>query len=138
MSIEIPQVDIKKVYEKVKNIDVYEIMLAEILDHANWLVREYTKECREDAEKRSRGDQEIFNALYVSCLYETKEQVKRELLEHINKVIDSARTLFFFYYGLKSPPGEDRFYKIVDQIVKETLRRFYPYDILIYEIPQSH
>jgi len=129
---------IEKVRKLVESIDLYELMLVEILDYADWLVREYTRDCKEYAEKKSRKNHDLFNALYITCLYQSKNQLKEELTQHVDRVVESAITLFGVYYNFQLPRGEEEFYKTVDKIVKEALTKFYPYEILIYENTQSN
>jgi hypothetical protein len=116
MSIVIPQVDIKKVYEKVKNIDVYELMLLSIQDHADWLVTEYTKMCMES----TKDPQE-----FKECLYEVKGEVEKSLYMYIHDIYENTIMLFGIFYNYQLPENHE-FNRKIEEIVQETLRRLSP------------
>jgi len=85
---------VQRVKELLKNIDVYELMLAEIEDYAMWLLNDIMNECREYANAKSRGNEKYFNIYINECLYEGKDYFKKNFVNHVNEVYDSAKTLF--------------------------------------------
>lgn len=131
MSIQILLEQTKNKLEKqVRGLDVFELMLLEILDFAHWAVTEYRRICREEAEKKSRGDQEDFNIFYNNCLHQTKGEVKHLIEKHIYQVQQAGELLFEIFYNYEFPPEKLReFYLRANEIVKQALNEYYPYEI---------
>jgi hypothetical protein len=123
MTANIPLV-VKKLYKKVKDIDVYELMLLSIRDHADWLVTEYRRICREEAKAKSRGEADYYT-LFTQCLYESTEEVKKMLYTYIHDVYESVVRLFGVFYNYELPENPE-FNRKVEEIVWETLRALTP------------
>jgi hypothetical protein len=121
-----------KLKEQLKNVDLFEIMLLEILDFTDVLITDYTRWCREEAEKKARGHQELFNIKYVTCLSETKDELKRSILLHAEHVEQAGDLLFKIFYDYEFPPEKlQEFWLKVNEIIKQALNEYYPYEIPI-------
>jgi hypothetical protein len=125
MTAKIPLVVKKELYEKVKDLDIYELMLLSIRDHADWLVTEYTRICREEAKAKSRESKADYSTLFTQCLYESREEVEKLLYAYIYDVYEAAITLFGVFYNYRLPENPE-FNRKVEEIVRETLSLFTP------------
>jgi hypothetical protein len=129
MSIQVLLKETKnKLENQVKSINIYDLMILELLDHADWLVTEFTKICREKAEEKANRDKDAFNYLFKTCLYETKDWIRQELEKRVKRIADSAILLFtkFYNYELRYNLGE--FYTKAKEIINEAVKQFYPYE----------
>jgi hypothetical protein len=121
---------LQKIKEQLKSIDVYELMLVEIEDYANWLVNDIMNECREYAEEKARGDKGYFNIYFNTCLHKGRQYLKEDLVKHAGEVYESAKTLFGAFIEFK-PEKDDELLVKVDEIIQNALKKLYPYEILI-------
>jgi flagellar motor switch/type III secretory pathway protein FliN len=120
-----------KLIDQVKNLNIYDLMLLNIIDDADWLVTEFTKMCREDVEKKNPRTLEEYQFLLNQCLYETKPEVKKLLEMSIGSIIQSAEELFeiFFNYQLTDLiSANEEFHRKINEIKREALKMYYPYD----------
>jgi hypothetical protein len=119
-----------KLENQLKNIDVFEIMLLEVLDYADWIVTEFKKICREEAEKKARGDQDAFNIFFNHCLYKTKDEIRENMVKHIFAVQQAGELLFEIFYNYDFPAEKEKeFLMKANEIVKQALNEYYPYEI---------
>jgi len=90
---------IKKLEDKVKSIDLVEIMALEVLDYADFLVSE--------------------------CIHNNEEALAEWIYQHANKVLDSADRLFAKFYNYWLPEEVvDKFFEKVDKIVEKMVKKF--------------
>jgi hypothetical protein len=106
----------KDLYQKVRELDLYELMLLSIQDHADWLITEYTKMCMESA----KDIQE-----FKECLNEIRGEVEKSLYMFIHDIYENTIMLFGIFYNYQLPVNSE-FNRKVEEIVQETLRRLSP------------
>jgi dihydroxyacetone kinase-like predicted kinase len=128
----VEKVSIQRLIEQVKKLDLYEIMLLNIRDHADWVITEFTRICREEAEEKSRGNIDDYVTLFNQCLYESRDEVKKMLYSFVHNLIEATNMLFGIFYNYDLPPATERekeeFYRKIDEIIQDALRRYYPYE----------
>jgi hypothetical protein len=118
-----------KLREQVEKLDLYGIMILQVLDFADWLVEDYAKWCREEAEKKSREKpylgKSYFSKLFANCIYDTAKEVEKEIRNHIITVYESAKTLFDIFYDYELPSEIiQRYFEKTEEIVREALKTY--------------
>jgi DNA repair ATPase RecN len=113
-----------KLKEQVKNIDILELMLLQVLDHADFLIGDYIKWCREKAEELSQGKIDA-SRIYTRCIYVTVKDIEKELRDYVKEVYNSADTLFAIYYNYWLPEElTKKYYEKAEGIILETIKTY--------------
>jgi hypothetical protein len=97
---------IQELSPQVASLDLLKIMELEVLDFADWVVSEFTDICRGNVKE---------------CAGEVEELLR----DHINRVVESADTLFSKFYNYKLPETLlHRYYERANEILREYLAKF--------------
>ena len=113
-----------KLKEQVEKLDIYELMILQVLDHADFLIGDYIKWCREKAEELSQGKEDA-SKIFTRCIYETVRDIEKELRDRVKEVYDSADRLFSIYYDYWLPEElTKKYYEKAEEIIRETIKTY--------------
>jgi len=113
-----------KLESQVRNLDLYELMILQVLDHADWLVTEYRRICEEEAKKRALGEADYYK-LFKQCIYESIGEVDKMLQDYVLEVYNSANTLFNIFYNYSLPDElTQKYFAKADEIVREAIKTY--------------